>query len=308
MSKKQTKSPTSNESKKVSVVNYNYDVAKVLETRKLASDAVSFEFGNKTVKGAQFEKLVKLFIEIIPGKLDYHILFDSLRNLIGVRLTQPLIDYTCWRIAGNYKRLKQKRIVPVWNMQRLPEWVNGQIISCKRERNSKNKLGATFGFRILTGTPAGLITYKWWSTRMCRYLSPEFGFSKSRGKREVRFPYSSPEQLVGMRLYMMIIKGTKEPTFNDIGLPASLRKWNVETVKSRFRVLPGFTCAMELPVSQLPCHGCPVGFMTCRAACHRLDWVEKHCNECKSEAYFDTESQSNVCINCTIRAVYKPKA
>lgn len=303
-----SKSKKEKKGRVVHVVHYNYPVEKVFALRQTLVEAVGLEFLGKTPTGESFTRLIELMQELLPGEIDFKTLEDSLRHLAGTRIDARLLDAVCWRMAGNTKRLKQRRAVPPWHVQKLPEWVPAQIVSCKRERTARGKMGARFGLRILAGTPAGMTAEKFWTLKFCRYMSQEFGFTRPRGNRQVSFPYAAPEEFVGMRLYVRIMPELcgREPGFDGLGFPPSLSKWNKTTLKCRLRVQDGFRCQMDVTPAELPCHNCPVGFVKCRAATHRHDWVEKPCPECGREAaFFDPEQKSEVCVDCTIRAAYK---
>lgn len=280
----------------------------MFETRKLIREAVELEFLGKVPQGETFTRLVELVQEILPGHVDYKTLEDSLRHLAGTRLDEREIDAAAWRMAGNYKRLAQRRVVPPWHVQTLPEWVPAQVVSCRRERSGKGKLGARLGFRILAGTPAGRTAETFWTLKFCRYMSAELGFSRPTARRRAVFPFTAPEQFVGLRLYVRVMPALckAEPGFDGLGFPASLAAWNKTTLKCRFRAQPGFACKMRVLHTQLPCQNCPVGFLKCRAGTHRQDWVEKHCPSCeRDDAFFDPESSSEECVDCTIKSAYR---
>lgn len=267
------------------------------------------EFLKKVPIGSEFERLVTLVQEVLPDGVPYATLEDSLSHLAGTYVTDRVLDAVCWRMAGNVKRLKQRKAVPPWHVQRVPEWVPVQVTACKRERTSKGKLGARFQFRVLAGTPAGLFMEKFWSLKFCRYIAVDCGFSKYRkSRRVIPFPYTAPEQLVGLRLFARVMPklSDKEPGFDGIGFTATTTKFNKVTLGCRFRRNESFRCQLKMTHEQLQCHHCPVGFVKCRAATHRHDWVQKACPECNDdEAYFDPERKSETCIDCTIKAAYK---
>lgn len=293
----------------VYAIHYHYQLDKVMELRKLLKEAVGLEFLKKTPVGEQFGRLVTLFQEVLPDGIAYQTLEDSLMHLAGTHITERVLDATCWRIAGNVKRLKQRKAVPPWHVQRVPEWVPVQITACKRERTSKGKIGARFQFRVLAGTPAGLLMEKFWSLKFCRYISLDCGFSKYRkSRRTIKFPYTAPEQLVGLRLFARVMPklSDKEPGFDGIGFTGTTTAHNKLTLGCRFRRLPDFRCQLELTHEELPCHHCPVGFLKCRAATHRQNWVKKECPECgDEEAYFDPEKKAEKCVDCTVKSAYK---
>lgn len=294
--------------RQVRAIHYRYQVEQVFELRKLLKEALELEFLGTTPANDTFDRLVCLVREILPGNVDYKTLEDSLRHLAGTRLDERELDATAWRMAGNFKRLADRKAVPPWHVQRLPEWVPAQVVSCRRERTGRGKLGAVFGFRLLAGTSCGLTAEKFWTLKFCRVMASDFGFSRSFGTRTQAYPYTAPEQFVGLRAYVRVMPSLcgKEPGFDGLGFPSSLSGWNKTTLKCRFRVQPGFRCAMGMLPTQLPCHNCPVGFLKCRAGTHRQNWVEKACSGCeKEDAFFDPESASDLCVDCTVRATYK---
>lgn len=293
--------------RQVKAVHHSYPLDKVLELRKILKTVLAVECLNTTPTGDKFDRVVDLVRGVLPGNIDRPTLVDSLRHLAGTFVTEQVLDKVCWRMAGNYKRLKYRKAVPPWHAQRLPEWVPTQIVSCRRERKGK-KIGARLGFRILAGTPAGLTAYKWWSLKFCRYLSTDFMFSKRpRGRRLAKMPYTAPEQLVGLRVNVRVMPKEcgREPGFDSVGFPAASKAWNKTQLSCRFRIEPGFRCKLSLLAHQLACHHCPLGYQSCRAATHKTDWVKKDCPECKQEAFFDPEIQSDACVDCFIRSVYR---
>lgn len=291
-------------------IYYVYKLKEILKLRELLREALEFEFLDKIPEQKSFERFVSLVQEILPGHVRYDVLEDSLRHVAGVRSTIELLDSVAWRMAGNVERLKQQRVVPVWHIQRTPEWVPTQIISCKRQRSQgkKSDLGAMFGFRALAGTSASLTMYKWWSLRMARYYSREFGYTRARGATPARYPYTHPEQLVGLRVYVLVDPALceDEPGFEQISFSPTLSKWNKDTISCRFRTMPGFICPLGRGLDA-PCHRCPRGFLTCRAGTHRQDWVKRLCPKCEKKTWFDPESTSDFCVDCFIREVYGRK-
>ena len=143
---------------------------------------------------------------------------------------------------------------------------------------------------------------------MARFFSTEFGFTRARNDTVARFPYSVPEQLVGLRLQLLIDPelSRKEPGFAKVAFTSALSEWNKTTIKCRLRVLPGFECIARRTLSE-PCHTCPVGFLRCRAATHRQDWIIKHCPHCDTEAWIDPEVPGNICVACRAQIAYERK-
>lgn len=252
--------------------------------------------------------MVELILEVLPGEHDYGTVETSVRHMAGVHVDRSTLHKACWRIAGNTKRLKQRRPVPPWHVQRLPEWVPAQIVSCRRQKNSKDKIGGMFGFRILAGTSCPSFVFKWWSVTYCRFISNELGFTRQRGRRPSKYPYTDPEQFVNLRLYLKIDPDEcdKEPGFSEIAFNDSMKEWNDVTRKCRQRTQPGFECAMGVQdAAQLPCWKCPIGYQTCRAGTHRLDWEQRHCAHCgEDDAWFDPDAQGDFCVECYAKDLY----
>lgn len=247
-------------------------------------------------------------MECIP-KLHRDTVVDSVRHLAGKPFTQAVLEDTCWRLAGNVPRLRERKAVTPWHVQRMPEWVPAQVVSCKTARGSKDRVGGYFGFRILGGTPCPSIAFKWWSFKFCRFVATDFGFSKPSRSRILSAPYVAPEQFVSLRLNLLIDPELcgEEPGFHQIEFSSEHRAWNSKVIKCRFRTDPDFECKMEETPDDLPCHKCPLGFKSCFAGAHREDWVEQHCAGCDQKTWFDPETSKDRCIDCAVQAVYSNK-
>ncbi len=295
--------------KEVQPIFYSYPLEQVFRLRETLKEAVGHEFLGKTPVGPAFNRLVELVLEILPGEYNYQTVEDSLRHLAGTFIDQTTLHRTCWRIAGNTKRLRHRKAVPPWHVQRVPEWVPAQVVSCERQRNAKDEIVGMMGFRVLAGTPAPLAVYKAWSLKYCRYLSNDFGFTRPRGRNPTRYPYSDPEQLVNLRLYLLIDPDEcdKEPGFSCVAFSETMKDWNLGITRCRQRVMPGFSCRMEASPDELPCRRCPLGYSSCRAGTHKSDWVQKACAYCgREDAWFDPDVlTSDRCVECHNAEIYQ---
>jgi hypothetical protein len=233
---------------------------------------------------------------------------ESVRYLVGARLTAAAVAELAHRLAGNRQRLRERRPVAPWAAQRWPEWVPVQILAVRRARDARDRDdGASLSFKIMAGTPCPIAVPQWWSLQRCRFLSRTFGFS--RPMRRVsgmppKYPYSVPEQLVNLRVEMLVDpeKSVREPYLDATRIVPSLAEWNREVLRRRFRVDPGYECPEGYP-HDLPCHRCHVGYLRCPAATHRLDYERAPCPQCgRADAWWDPESRSGVCVRCTIKA------
>jgi hypothetical protein len=234
----------------------------------------------------------------------------SLAHCAGVRLTKELLYDTAWRMAGNIPRLRHNKPVPPWHGQSLDEWIALHVVSCRRIRQY-DSLGAEFGMRVVGGTSAPRLLFKFWSLKYCRIMSRDFGFSRVRPWRDDpgRYVYEDPEQLVGLRLYGLVDKDESgvEPVITAPAWPPVIRAHNREVIKLRARIDPGYTCPKGLP-PHFKCQNCPVGFRCCPAGTHKLNWEARFCRQCKHEqALFDPELNSEVCVDCHNLNTYKAR-
>lgn len=283
-----------------------------MDQRKLLREAIALEFENTAPTGDAFDRLVDLVVEVIGDKVYRPAVVDSLRHLAGTHLDARLIDETAWRMAGNVKRLGQRKPVPPWHGQRLAEWAPAQITSCRRARNGRGVMGARLTVRMLAGTACGLHASRWWSLKMCRFVSADMGWTRQRQGDHVpaRFLYSVPEQLVGLRTYVLLTPDLsgREPGFKITAPHPSVRRWNRYVIQARTRSLRGFRCRLKLP-DDYPCHKCPIGFENCTAGTHRKDYKTAPCAGCgRNDAWHDPESAADVCVDCEVKNAYRRDA
>jgi hypothetical protein len=289
-------------------VRQTYHVSEVLRLRDRLVEVVAGEYEDRVVRGDEFRRLVQIIYEGLPGEVGWEALEDSVRGLAGQTLTRERIAETCWRLAGNHQRLRQHRPVPPWKVQKFREWVPLQILSCRRGQNARGKRGAFFLFRVMAGTPCPQTVFRWWSVAQCKFFSTDMGFTKPWG--ESRYPYSAPEQMVSLRLNGLVDPDLcgAEPMFKQVEFPDSLRDWNRELLKYRFRVDKGYDCPAGFS-REFPCHHCPVGYkgkLLCVAATHRRDWTRKECKGCgHDDAFFDPDTPGDLCVDCVVKNSYK---
>lgn len=287
-------------------LHYNYRITTLLKLQKLLEQALQIDYLHKILVGSEFDALIDLVCEVVPTKLNKDIVRASLLDLAGKPITANAITQASWRIAGNTPRLKEGHPVPAWHVQRMMEYVPAQIVSCQLQKNARGNIGALYGFRILAGTPSGLLSFKWWSLKVIRFLSRKFGYSGFRSRDLPKFPYSAPEQLVGLRLLLLIHPDycDKLPGFDKVTFKPSLSEWNLKVLRRRNRTMPGFVCKAKRTIMQ-PCHTCNLGFLSCPAGTHRADWIKRECPGCNAVAWFDPDRASTKCIACTTTDIYK---
>lgn len=257
------------------------------------------------LSGKLFEHFVRTIWEKLPGHVDAAALADSVRDLAGRAISREEMGETAWRMMGNLPRLKARRTVPPWHLQKMREWVPVQITACRRTLQG-HKRGALFTFRILAGSCCPKIVQRFWSLAQCYYFAPDFGFS--RPGKQARHLFAVPEQFVSLRAYVLVYPelSLDGPGFRELDWPGTIKTHNKEQIKRRFRVDEGYACPIGHP-SRFPCHRCPVGYLQCAAATHRKKWVKKRCPECENaKAFFDPESASKMCVDCTSKRAYRP--
>jgi hypothetical protein len=294
-------------------IKVNYSLPQILKARNDLVDVLKFEFLNKQVKGEEFQRFVDICVDALSLQIkDVHreTVLDSVRYMAGDTFTLEAMNEVAHRLMGNIPRIRHRRVVSPWSVQRFYEWVPVQIIACRRSQNVQGEVGAMLTLKFMAGSPAPMVVLQWWSLRKCRYLSRDFGFSKPASHSAsypAPFPYAQPEQLVMLRFLALLdpARGETEPGFTVIDTMPSLRKWNRDQIKRRARIK--FKCPQNYP-ADFPCHRCPIGYLECPAGTHRLTYVQKKCPKCsKKKAVWDLEIPAKMCIDCYMNTIYKRK-
>lgn len=293
------------------IVRWNYDVTQVLELRNLLTELLVHQFAGKLIDGKRFDEFVDVVVDKLPGDLDYETVRRSCVQVAGTSQTKESLRQFSHLMAGNLPRLKRRRHVSAWAVQKLIEWVPVQIVAVKRHRYDRAGLGGNFRFFVLAGTSAGLSVRRWWSFRYCSYISTDLGFSKPSfgSKRVCKYPFTALEQFVTLRLNCLMSPEESQedsPGFRSIEVRPSMLAWNKQQIKHRARIDEGYGCPQGRPQS-LECHNCPAGYLSCRAGTHAKDYVQGHCQVCGNEdAMFDPDWAGNACVDCQ-RAEHGPK-
>lgn len=258
---------------------------------------------NKVCSGDRFDYLVDDFKRMLPSTIVRDTLYDSLLDLAGERLTKQRLFDTCWRLAGNVRRLAHRKPVPPWNRQTEMEWVPVQILGAKRKQVGRFNRGWQYRFQVLAGTCCPMVLTRFWSQKFCSYISRFIGFSRppsiNSSKPVVRL-YRHPMELVGCRLNVLIdpTLSVTEPVFNKTGISPQHFDWNRELLKYRDRLEKGYECCRGFG-RNVKCYLCPIGWAECPAGTHRLNYSFSYCPRCSVEkAPFDDEVSTEICINC----------
>lgn len=287
-------------------VRHTYSVSQIIKTKNALAEVLTFEFEGKIINGSNFDRLLAVVRDGLSGEANGQALYDSLRHLINQPMTAQVIEETSHRLAGNMPRLRRRRAVSAWHVQRIYEWVPVQIMAARKQRNNRGELGSLLSFKFLAGTPCPLTVLQWWSLRKCRFIARYLGYSKPpprNAKYPAKYPFTTPEQLVTLRFLALVdpIRSEKEPVFTSLEYPGSLQAWNRKQIRKRFR--EDYLCPEGQPRS-FPCHLCIRGYSTCAAGTHRLDYVVKPCSTCGNEqAVWDKELSTKCCVNCYNTAV-----
>jgi hypothetical protein len=267
-------------------------------------------YRDRRLKGDDFDEFVEHVLESLPKGISRKTLLDSIRHLVGQKLTAHLLDETCWRLAGNVKRLKQTRAVAPWTGQKHPEWVPVQIQKVRLQLGGRRgtEIGHEVSFRVVAGTSCPLIITQWWSRKKSRYLAQfkdeqgnGFGFIRAWPNQPTPYEFKDPKQLVTLRCLLLIepkLCDSEGPNFHEIAHSSGTTKWNKEQQKFRARLEAPYLCCKEMP-ADIPCHQCPVGLDTCRASTHARTHEWRVCPQCKEEAWHDPADKIHgICVGC----------
>lgn len=288
---------------------------RVLDRREALFNALE-SFVGKKISGPRFDKFVFAVYDLLPGKIEYDVLRESLRSSAGLMMTRQLLDQTCWRLAGNIQVLQQFRPVYPWARQKYREMVIAQICDVKLVRGGKKgrELGHSLSFRILTGSASALKTSQWWSLRKAHYMARfktdhGYGFKFPAPHRELVIPstFKDTKQYYGMRCILILdpkMSDEDGPGFREISHSASTTAWNADMIKQRQRVA-GYECVAGFPQT-VECFQCYIGRDRCGAATHSTGYIKKACDKCEKETWFDpSDTFSKFCLSCTRNAVLK---
>lgn len=240
----------------------SYDLNLVESYRQQLKDHAFFEFAGDVAAGESFDRLVYLITQAVP-RLPEKAVRESIRNIAGEPLTEPLISQTCWRLAGNVQRLRRGLMVPPWHVQQDAEWVPVQVLSYTRERR-KHRWLSQYRLRALAGTPCPCVIVKSWADSFARVVAGRLGYSPPWGKHPLR----DLSELVNLRFYALVEPdqcAPGRPGFERLVCSQSMLEWNRRLIKMRRRV--DFQCPRGF---EHECFQCHVGYRDCEPAVRRL--------------------------------------
>lgn len=297
-------------------------LAQRVQLRKLTAGLV-----NRVFQKAELAQLITALQSKLRKGIARTTLAESLRSLVGTRVTGVQLDAACWRMLGNQKLLLNHKFVTPWRRQTHNEWVPVQVTNVRLTRGGRQgaELGHEFTFQVLAGTPCSLTIQQWWSYRKSRYMALRrdsqgpsgWGFSRQRSQRDdavpPKYPYRDARQFLTLRCYVLIEPDLcdTEPNFYHLSFNSGTREWNREQQKYRAKVDPGYECPFDYTPAE-SCHLCPIGLDQCRAATHlqTYDFRSQPCPGCQQlEQPFDPARPNvKVCVQCAENKVLKGDA
>jgi hypothetical protein len=268
----------------------NVRIAAVLQLRDRLVERAFAPMSGVTISGIFLDELTTRALQVLPARTSRDAVFESIRHLAGHSLDAEEMLVTAWRLAGNVQRLQNGIPVPPWAAQVAEEWVPLEVLRGTVFRNHRGKLGHLFHFRVLAGTPCPMRLKMFWSHGLCRVVSRIVGFSAPWHK----YPYLSPLEFVRLRLFAKLdpARSTKEPRFWEMQCPPPMVTWNRQILRVRKRVDPcprGWSHA---------CTTCVLGYVSCPAAVHKLDYMQRLCPHCGELEYFDDDVAAGKCMRC----------
>ena len=224
------------------------------------------------------------------------VVLASVQPYIGRPLTAELRDQIAWHLAGNQGRLQRGRPVGPWTVQREQEWVPLHTVRVVKLRD-RGRVGYRASFRVLAGTPAGLVISHFWSASAIGLVARRVGFTHGDGL----YPFSRGVELVGLRMLALLDpeRSYDLPGFRTTDCSPGLIRWNRKNVLSIRVRRPGHPCPFSY---RHPCWRCVVGFVDCPAGTHRYTYEIGECPTCGKETVFDVEDETRECVSCAAAA------
>lgn len=242
---------------------------------------------------AEFAAVAKVYRELLPGNIQLRFISRSLEHRIGVKISQETLAEDAWLLTGNYDSLRRGVTVRPWLAQQSPEWVPLQVVETVMHRTQSNKVGAVFYLRALAGSPAGQLFETFRTTKFCRWLARDLGFTRDEGRR----PFRRIDEMVNLRLYALLLPNDRgpQPLFDKFCVTSAFQSHNIKLLKVRNREFEA--CPKRY---QHDCHACPLGYDRCQYATHPLTYVKAECGVCKRpDAITDPRRvQLGICVRC----------
>lgn len=275
----------------------SFNIAAINTLRDRIVERVFIPRYNESPQGSQFEYLVDDLCAALPPGIKRDTVFETCRQLLDIELKPQLSLEFAWRLAGNVNALKAGKPVRPWASQVEDEWVPLQIVRVELGRNQYDELGHFVAIRVLAGSPCPKIIRRFFSRKFSNAMARRLGFSRRQG----HYPFNDTLQFVNLRFLgkIEVDKCRDEPKYGAVQCPQSMVDFNRDLLKLRLHITP-------CPRGYIhPCHQCVIGYATCPAGTHRLDYVKDFCHGCSTDAFFDPDSKSDRCVQCSVKANLK---
>jgi hypothetical protein len=287
------------------VIDRCYQTNLVLKWRVKARTLLASTWVGKSPAGSEFDRFYTDLRRVLPKAAHPAALYDSIAPLAGQLLTLPVLDLLVWRLVGNIGLLRAADPVPVWRVQQTTEWVPVFVESAKRTKRMR-RMGYTYGFRILAGPPAGLVTTRYWSDTLAHFVGRQVGFARRPRPESFKIPshqYQDPRELVMLRMHVLL-----EPKRSDENGPGFMQTvatpsdlvYNRRILDLRDRIQPEAVCPLEMP-REFPCYRCPMGYRECPAATHAQTYQVRICRRCENKDAFFSPGKTLQCVDCDVK-------
>lgn len=246
---------------------------------------------DQQITGDTIFALTDSILTALPDTVSRNAIFESIRIMAGTTLTNKIAAKFAWRLAGNTDLLMAGEPVLPWTRQMHDELVPVCVERVTPMRR-KDKYGYLFHCRVLAGTPCAEVITQFFSANSCRAISRVVGFSTNSWGP---FQYGG----VGVHFVNLLFfahldaaKSRDKPVFYKVSVSSSMLKINKQLLSVRCRQAP---CPIGY---EHACANCPVGYDECSFAVHAKTFVEAYCRSCKTDSFFDPESDGVMCVNC----------
>jgi hypothetical protein len=270
----------------------SFNITQIFALRDRLTTKVFFPRFGQTVEGPVVEELVEALAKELPDDISVDTIYETVRQLLLLQLTDKTTKPWAWRLAANIPLLRRRQIIRPWTIQHGDEWVPLQVLHVRAARNYAKKPGHMLTLRVLAGTPAPMTIEKFWTRSIMHVLARRIGFSRREGKR----PFQDPHEYTNLRFCGQIeaAKSSEKPFFHHVDCPPNFLAWNKELADRRYKLK--FPCPRGW---RHPCHHCIIGYDQCPAGTHYRTYVMQECTLCGKAAA--TEPGQPYCVICTDR-------
>jgi hypothetical protein len=271
-----------------------YSIPKILQLRDrlcefLVPRYAELVLGDRT----DLELLATDITELMPPRVPYITILESVRPSLGSAYTAEGLREFSWRLAASVERLRSGQPLAPWRAPGVREWAPLHILRVEATKSNQGDSRYQLRLRALAGTACPLVFEKRFSGKWLGRLSRFVGFTRGRGVR----PFHSPYQYTSLRLFALLdpkLSKFDTPNFFEVRCPGSLLQHNIDVLSWRMRTR-GFNCPHEFTHE---CHQCAIGYLSCKAATHREDYIQGVCMTCGHSSWFDPEASTTECIPC----------